>query len=94
MRKIGDYTGYQPDVNPSIANVFATSAFRFGHSLISPWIRRLDADLNEDPRYGHLLLHQAFFNPYKLVNEGGVDPVLRGLMFTGNGSLKLSCFSL
>ena len=53
MQQIGEYTGYRPDVNPSIANVFATSAFRFGHSLISPWIRRLDADMNEDPRYGH-----------------------------------------
>jgi len=89
MQKIGEYTGYQPDVNPSIANVFATSAFRFGHSLISPWIRRLDADLNEHPRYGHLLLHQAFFNPYKLVNEGGVDPVLRGLMFTATKDRRI-----
>ena len=42
MEKLGIYDGYRPDVNPSITNVFATSAFRFGHSLINPIIRRLD----------------------------------------------------
>ena len=42
MEKLGAYDGYRPDVNPSITNVFATSAFRFGHSLINPIIRRLD----------------------------------------------------
>ena len=42
MNKLGVYNGYRTDVNPSITNVFATSAFRFGHSLINPIIRRLD----------------------------------------------------
>ena len=28
------------------------------------------------------MLHEAFFNPYKLVAEGGIDPIIRGLIFT------------
>ena len=41
MKKLGLYKGYNPETTPSIANVFATAAFRFGHALIKPIIRRL-----------------------------------------------------
>ena len=38
----------------------------------------LDADGNEIPE-GHLNLMQAFFNPSAITDEGGIEPLLRGL---------------
>uniref|UniRef100_A0A8R1DTH4 Peroxidase n=1 Tax=Caenorhabditis japonica TaxID=281687 RepID=A0A8R1DTH4_CAEJA len=75
---IGDYKGYNPDVNPTIANEFATAALRFAHTLINPHLFRFDKDFKEI-KEGHLPLHNAFFAPERLVSEGGVDPLLRGL---------------
>lgn len=86
MELLGDYSGYEPSVNPSIANEFATAALRFGHSLINPILHRLDWNF-ETIEQGHLPLHKAFFAPWRVVYEGGVDPLLRGL-FTVPAKLK------
>ena len=72
------YRGYQPDVNASIANIFSTALFRYGHSALSPTLLRLDADGNEIEA-GHLPLRNAFFAPHRLATEGGIEPMLRGL---------------
>lgn len=78
MARIGPYEGYKPDVEPSIANEFAVAALRFGHTLVQPVIFRLNESFHET-EHGHLPLHRAFFSPYRLVEEGGIDPLLRGL---------------
>ena len=75
---LGDYEGYKADVDPSIANIFATAAFRVGHTMLSSTIKRVDEKGEEDP-FGHLALRDAFFRPDKLLTEGGTDPILRGL---------------
>ncbi|KAG7177543.1 Peroxidasin-like 6, partial [Homarus americanus] len=81
MEQLGEYRGYNPDLEPTISNVFATGAFRFGHSLINPILHRLNATFQPIPE-GHLPLHKAFFSPWRIVQEGGIDPLLRGLFAT------------
>ncbi len=72
------YKGYKPNTDARIANVFSTAAYRFGHSLLSTQLLRLDQQGNQIIE-GHLALRDAFFAPHRLINEGGIDPIMRGL---------------
>ncbi|KAL6078004.1 hypothetical protein STEG23_027983 [Scotinomys teguina] len=82
MRKyLPRYRGYNDSVDPRIANVF-TNAFRYGHTLIQPSMVRMDSQYQttgsnlEDP------LNKTVFVVWKIVKEGGIDPILQGLMAT------------
>ena len=75
---VGAYKGYDSTTNPTIANEFATAAFRFGHSLVQSVLFRLNDSFHPIGE-GNLPLHKAFFTPHRLLEEGGVDPILRGL---------------
>lgn len=75
---IDPYEGYDAGVNPGIANVFSTAAFRLGHSMLSGTLRRLDDD-GSAISHGHLALRDAFFSPNRITEEGGIEPLLRGL---------------
>ncbi|XP_020847662.1 myeloperoxidase isoform X2 [Phascolarctos cinereus] len=80
MRKyLPNYRGYNDSVDPRIANVF-TNAFRYGHTLIQPFMFRLDAQYRPTGPNPMVPLSEVFFASWRVVNEGGIDPILRGLM--------------
>ncbi|MEM7515621.1 MAG: peroxidase family protein, partial [Planctomycetota bacterium] len=74
---LSPYLGYQPQVDPTISNEFATASYRFGHSMLSPVLRRLNANGNSISN-GDISLADAFFNPQEIVTNG-IAPLLRGL---------------
>ena len=82
MKMLGEYQGYNPTVDSSVTNEFATAAMRFGHSLVQPIFFRLNSTFQPIPE-GNIQLHKAFFSPYRVVEEGGIDPILRGFFAQG-----------
>ncbi|XP_038184102.1 myeloperoxidase [Arvicola amphibius] len=82
MRKyLPSYRGYNDSVDPRIANVF-TNAFRYGHTLIQPFMFRLDNQYRPTGPNPQVPLSKVFFASWRVVLEGGIDPILRGLMAT------------
>ena len=79
MAALGSYRGYNTSVDVTISNAFATAAYRFGHSQILPVLERLNKDY-QTSEFGPLVLRDAFFAPFQILEEGGIDPLLRGLL--------------
>ncbi|XP_060764595.1 eosinophil peroxidase-like [Neoarius graeffei] len=74
------YPGYNSNVDPSIANVFATAAYRFAHVTVQPFIFRLDKNFKESQQFPSIPVHTAFFTPWRIIFEGGIDPLIRGVI--------------
>ena len=68
------YTGYDSAIDPTIDNEFSTAAYRFGHTMLSPSLLRIDTFGAERP----LSLRDAFFNPSQMT-EQNMSGLLRGL---------------
>ncbi|XP_036954695.1 eosinophil peroxidase-like [Acanthopagrus latus] len=79
-KQLGAYPGYDDEVDPRISNVFATAAYRFAHLMVQPFIFRLDEQYKEHQKFPSPLLSKAFFAPWRVVFEGGLDPIVRGLI--------------
>jgi hypothetical protein len=67
------YAGYNPNVNPSIANEFSTAAFRL-HTLINDDVEFFGNDGRA--ARDEVALSEAFFNP-ALLKETGIDSILK-----------------
>lgn len=73
-----DYTFYDQNINPGVANEFSAAAFRLGHTLLTNTIQRMDMDGNTIPE-GNLSLQDAFFKPNVIIEGGGLDPLFKGM---------------
>lgn len=79
FQKLGSYQGYNESIKFGIFNEFSTAAFRFGHSQIGNDMLRFDENWKMS-KYGHLPLRDAYFNPGRIIHEGGIEPLLRGML--------------
>ena len=73
---IAPYRGYRPDVDPAVSNEFATASYRFGHSMVSSQLLRIDED-GDPVAGGPLSLREAFFRP-DVFRATGLEPLFRG----------------
>lgn len=76
---LGEYKGYNSSIHVGIFNEFGTAAFRFGHSQVGNIMPRLDENWTMIGS-GHLSLRDAYFNPGRVLREGGIEPLIRGMM--------------
>jgi peroxidase len=75
------YAGYEPQVNPGIANIFSTAAYRFGHTMVSQTLPRRTRR-GREAASGDLPLLDAFFAPHILMERPRLALILRGLAMT------------
>ncbi|HAX75240.1 MAG TPA: peroxiredoxin [Cyanobacteria bacterium UBA11372] len=68
------YTGYHPDVNPTILNEFSNAAFR-AHTLVSPQYQRIN---NDGTSLEPIPFLTGMFNPQPILNQG-IDSLLLGI---------------
>ena len=69
------YAGYNFAIDPRVALVFSTAAFRAGHTLLPPVLLSFN---KQGVETGETALGTTFFQPNLIVNNG-IEPFLRGL---------------
>ncbi|NXP11235.1 PERE peroxidase, partial [Thinocorus orbignyianus] len=73
------YSGYKEKVDPTVSNVFSL-AFWFGHTSVQPFVSRLDDSFQPLGPLSHVPLHLTFCAPWRIIMEGGIDPLIRGMV--------------
>lgn len=72
------YQGYDPTVHPQLSNTFTAAAYRLGHTLLSEELLRIGPD-GAVVEQGNIDLKHAFFNPFAIIEVGGIEPYFRGM---------------
>eukprot|EP00854_Cymbomonas_tetramitiformis_P005431 gene5431-6586_t len=73
---------YNPGERGDTTNEFSTAGFRLGHTQVGEAFERYaEAEQGELRQHtnGHVAMRHAFFNNSKILLEGGIEPILRGL---------------
>lgn len=78
---IGPYRQYDPTIDATVANEFTAGAYRFGHGMIQDFYPRLSAN-NESISFGSFQLPDALLHSDRLIFQGGIDPIIRGMIAT------------
>ncbi|KAG8042227.1 hypothetical protein G9C98_000218 [Cotesia typhae] len=78
LKETDHYDDYDPELNPNIANSFATAAYRFGHSLVQHSFARYDGKHNLI--FDNISIHDEFKHRKNLLSPGSVDRLLLGLI--------------
>ncbi len=72
------YSGYDSRAHAQLFNAFSAAAFRVGHTLLNANLQRVMNDGTVHPE-GALPLRRAFFNPLVVMEDGGIDPFIKGM---------------
>ncbi|CAN8197186.1 unnamed protein product [Coccothraustes coccothraustes] len=73
------YGDYNEKVDPRASNVFSL-AFRFGHTLVQPYVSRLNESFPALCSSSHVPLHLTFCAPWRIIMEGSIDPLIGGMV--------------
>ncbi|GAB5580861.1 myeloperoxidase isoform X1 [Prionailurus iriomotensis] len=80
-KTLGPYRGSCSNVDHRAASVF-TLAFCFGHTMLQPFMFRLDSQYRASAPNSCVPLRTSFFASWRIVHEGGINPIIPGLMAT------------
>lgn len=78
-RPLQPYRGHDPCVNPSVSDIFASAAYRIGHTLVGNKVQRRGRGMT---KLASLPFTSMFFNPAERFIKLGLESFVRGAFAT------------